>query len=248
MLTLNDIAATYPGEQTPAIAGVDLTVAPGELVVVLGRSGCGKSTLLKVIAGYLPASRGQVLLDEQPIVGPSWERGVVFQNASLYPWLDVEQNLAFGLRMRHQAQALQASRIELALHQIGLINQRHARVASLSGGMKQRVALARVLVNQPRLALLDESFGALDAFTRQEMHQVILQLWQATHTAFFIITHDIDEALKLGQKIAVMAGRPGTIRHVIANPYFAQSRSAQGYPEFRQQLLEALDSRTNIHR
>ncbi len=242
MLTLTNLAATYPDTDHPAIANINLTVAPGELLVVLGRSGCGKSTLLKTIAGYLPTSHGQARIDDAPITGPSWERGVVFQNASLYPWLDVEQNLAFGLKMRHIAASTRTAQVEILLYQIGLEKQRHARVSALSGGMKQRVALARVLINQPRLALLDESFGALDTFTRHEMQHVILSLWQATHTAFFIITHDIDEALLLGQKIAVMADTPGTIRQVVANPYFGKKASGQDAEAFRQELLAQIEA------
>ncbi len=197
-------------ETVQALGDIRLDVAGGSFVSIVGSSGCGKSTLLRIIAGLETSYDGTVTLGGRPIGGPGLDRGVIFQEHRLLPWLTVEQNIAFGLKNLPRAEV--ARRVREHLELVGLEGFAKAHPHQLSGGMAQRVAIARALVNQPRVLLLDEPFGALDALTRIQMQQEILRIWEAQRTTMILVTHDIDEAVFLGDEVVVMSSRPGTIR------------------------------------
>src|SRR6056297_4033119 len=194
-----------------AIDNVDLKINRGEFLCILGPSGCGKSTLLKAIAGYIQPSEGTCLMDGKPIVGPDWHRGVVFQSPTLYPWMNINDNVEFGPKMRGLPQKEIKKIREYFLEQVNLTGFGDKATFELSGGMKQRVALARVLANYPQVILMDEPFGALDALTRNNMQKLIRGIWKENNSTIFFITHDVDEALALGTRIVVMSSRPGKI-------------------------------------
>jgi taurine transport system ATP-binding protein len=213
VVSLKDIDLRYSGEegQVAALRHINLNIKEGEFICVLGPSGCGKSTLLKIIAGLLQPSDGEAKMDNKPISGPDCERGVVFQSPTLYPWLNVEDNVAFGLKMRKFPKNEIKELITKYIDLVGLKGFEKYRSYELSGGMKQRVALARILVNKPRMILMDEPFGALDALTRQNMQDLIREVWTKTKNTVLLITHDVDEALSLGTRTIVMSSCPGTI-------------------------------------
>jgi len=194
-----------------AVQAVDFTINPGEFVCLLGPSGCGKSTLLGALAGHIFPSSGALDVDEEIIDGPSPERGMVFQHHTLFPWLNVIDNVAFGLKMRGVAKAERHQQALAILKQVGLEDVATRWPSQLSGGMQQRVEIARVLINKPRLLLMDEPFGALDAQTRLKMQQLLLDIWGRIRTTLVFVTHDIDEALFLADRILVMSPRPGRI-------------------------------------
>ncbi|SFV01466.1 ABC transporter ATP-binding protein [Pseudoduganella namucuonensis] len=194
-----------------AVRDVSLAVAPGEFVCLLGPSGCGKSTLLGALAGHLDPSRGGIAVDGQRVRGPHPERGLVFQQHTLFPWKKVLQNVAFGLKMKGVPRAERHARALELIELVGLKGFEHHYPSQLSGGMKQRVEIARVLINHPRVMLMDEPFGALDAQTRLMMQQLLLDVWARIKTTIVFITHDIDEALFLADRILVMSPRPGRI-------------------------------------
>lgn len=220
IIEVKDLTLTYENDDTPTLNSLNLDINRGEIVTVIGKSGCGKSTLLNTIAGYLEPTSGQVLLNGEPVTGPNWKLGVVFQNNALYPWLDVADNIGFGLKMRHFDKELINKRVNTLLDQVQLTDKKNEYVFSLSGGMRQRVAIARALANQPQLVMFDESFGALDEFTRNDIHDVILGLWKSLNLTFFIITHDIDEAIKLGNRIVIMTPDKDSQLKIVDNPYF----------------------------
>lgn len=194
-----------------AVQSVDFTIAPGEFVCILGPSGCGKSTLLGALAGHITPSGGSLKLDGNPIKGPSPERGMVFQHHTLFPWKNVLDNVAFGLKMQGVAKQERRQQALEMLALVGLEDAAHRWPSQLSGGMQQRVEIARVLINKPRLLLMDEPFGALDAQTRLKMQQLLLSIWERIGTSVIFVTHDIDEALFLADRILVMSPRPGRI-------------------------------------
>lgn len=193
-----------------ALDKVSLTIKDGTFVTILGASGCGKSTLLNMLAGLTPPSAGHLTLDGTPIIKPGPDRVVVFQQPGLYPWLSLRDNIAFGLRMR-DARRIDWKRVDELIAVVGLQGFETHRPYELSGGMQQRVAIARALVMQPRVLLMDEPFGALDAQTRRTMQQFLLGLWDRIHATIVFITHDIDEAILLGERLVVMSARPGRV-------------------------------------
>ncbi|AQT94428.1 MULTISPECIES: ABC transporter ATP-binding protein [Pseudomonas] len=202
------------GEQAQAFEAVkalDCRIEPGQFVCILGPSGCGKSTLLGALAGHLVPSQGTLQMDGQPVVGPSQQRGMVFQQHTLFPWRSVRENVAFGLKMRGVAKAERLAAADEILALVGLEGFAERWPNQLSGGMQQRVEIARVLVNRPRLLLMDEPFGALDALTRMKMQALLLDIWTRIRTTVVFVTHDIDEALFLADRILVMSPRPGRI-------------------------------------
>jgi NitT/TauT family transport system ATP-binding protein/sulfonate transport system ATP-binding protein len=233
---------THPdGSDVLALAQVALTVKAGEFVSLIGPSGCGKSTLLRLIAGLDKATTGTLELDGKVIDGPSAERGLVFQNPYLFPWLNVYNNVAFGLRARRVYKAqktLVAQYLELVgLGKFGLVYPHH-----LSGGMAQRASLARALINQPRVLLLDEPLGALDAFTRMNMQDEILRLRAESRITMVMVTHDVDEAIYLSDRVVIMTPGPGQVETILPVP-FARPR-ARNTPDFlrlRSQILEILN-------
>ena len=202
---------------TVAFQDVNLSVYEGELLCVLGPSGCGKSTLLNTIAGLDRLSGGSVAVGGEPVAGPHFTRGMVFQDYALFPWLTVEENIRFGLdarRFKGDKQVIVADLVALTRLQ----GFERARPAQLSGGMAQRVALARALANQVEILLMDEPFGALDAFTRMEMQEEIVRIVKAQRVTTVFVTHDIDEALYVGDRVAIMSAHPGELRRVIPVP------------------------------
>ena len=215
LMTLHDIGLTYDegekGEGTAALVGVDLTIYKGDFICVLGPSGCGKSTLLNIMAGLLPATTGEIEMEGVPVEGVDWKRAVVFQQPTLYPWLSVAKNIAFGPEVRGIEKAEIEQRVSAILDKVGLTDFADVKPYELSGGMRQRVSLARALVNDPHMILLDEPFGALDAFTRVNMQDLVRKIWKEMGTTIFLITHDVDEALMLGTRVMAMSARPGRI-------------------------------------
>ena len=194
-----------------AIEDVSITIEDGSFVTVLGASGCGKSTLLNLIAGLEAPSRGRLMLDGAPIEKPGPDRVVVFQQAGLFPWLSLRDNIVFGLRMHAPSRKIDWHRVDEMIGVMGLQGFEKHRPYQLSGGMQQRVAIARALVMTPRVLLMDEPFGALDAQTRQDMQEFLLDLWGRIRATIVFITHDIDEAILLGDRLVVMSRRPGRI-------------------------------------
>jgi len=228
--------------QVPVLEGINLQLLPGEIVVLLGPSGCGKSTLLNLTSGLSPRYQGRVSLHGEEIRGPDPRLGHVFQHPALLPWLSVHANVEFGLTLRHSerlSSGQRRERIEQILKMVGLQIDPETTPAHLSGGMAQRVALARVLVRHPQLLLLDEPFSALDAVTRAEMQELLVRIVQQTGMGILIVTHDVDEAIQLGDRILLMRTHPGTI--------VRQWSGRRGEPEqertaLRQEVLEALSS------
>lgn len=204
---------------------VSAEFAPGEFICLLGPSGCGKSTLLGALAGHLRPSSGSLLLDGVPVEGPDPERGLVFQHHTLFPWKTVLDNVGYGLKMKGVSRAQRNLEASALIELVGLAGFEHRYPRELSGGMQQRVEIARVLINHPRVLLMDEPFGALDALTRVKMQELLLDVWGRIRTTVVFITHDIDEALFLADRLLVMGPRPGRIVEEIV-PGFARPRHA----------------------
>jgi NitT/TauT family transport system ATP-binding protein len=203
-------------EEVIALDGLDLTIAADEFLTILGPSGCGKTTLLNIVAGFEQASSGDLRLDDVPIRGPGPDRGVVFQEYALFPWLTVEQNIEFGLRERRVRKAERRARVHHLIASVGLAGFEKRYPQELSGGMRQRVALGRVLVNDPKILLMDEPFAALDAQTRTLMQEELLRVWSRDRRTALFVTHNIEEALLLGDRVVVMTARPGRIKEIVA--------------------------------
>ena len=224
-----------------AFSLIDLHVDSGEFVCIVGASGCGKSTLLNVIAGLETPTRGEVTLGEFPVLGPGPDRGIVFQSYSLFPWRTVAQNVGFGLELAGMPKAELREKVAYYLQVMNLEKWADSRPGQLSGGMRQRVAIARSLATEPEVLLLDEPFGALDAHTRGLMQDYLLSVWRKTGTTILMVTHDVEEALFLSQRIYVLSSHPGRIRREIAVPFgLERSPSIRRDPRF-------LDLRDEIH-
>lgn len=213
-LELRSVSKTFHSRRgaTPALRDITLSVASGEFVCLLGPSGCGKSTLLNIIAGLEKPDSGEVLMDTQPVRGPGRERVVIFQEPALFPWLNVQDNVAFGLAAAGLPRARQAAIAEHYLKLVRLGGFKKAFVHELSGGMKQRVALARALALEPQVLLMDEPFAALDAQTRDTLHDELQDIWAQTGKTIVFVTHNVREALVLGDRVVLMTARPGRIK------------------------------------
>ncbi len=228
------------GSGVPVLDCFSLTIAPGELVSLIGPSGCGKSTLLRLIAGLDRPDEGELLVGDEPIVGPGAGRGLVFQDPSLFPWLTVRGNIRSGLVARGVARGSREE-VETFLKLVGLDGFAGAYPHQLSGGMAQRAALARALINRPQVLLLDEPLGALDQFTRMRMQDEVLRLWRARGTTMVLVTHDIDEAIYMSDRIVVLTPRPGRIEHVIdVGLDRPRHRNSPRFLELRAEILEEL--------
>ncbi len=236
------------GESVHALQNVNFTLKEGELLSVLGPSGCGKTTLLNIIAGFLRPTGGSIKLNNTEIDGPGVERGMVFQQGALFEWLTVAENVNFGLRMKKNNKKETAAKVEEWLEIVGLQGFGETPTYQLSGGMQQRVALARCLINDPDLILMDEPLGALDALTREKMQSLVLKIWKETGKTIMIITHSVEEALLLGERLFVMAPRPGRL-HKEYNLPFAEMglqgdlREIKNDPQFvsnREEILSMI--------
>ncbi|MCX7151771.1 MAG: ABC transporter ATP-binding protein, partial [Proteobacteria bacterium] len=221
-LEIQDLKKTYPGADggVTVFEGVNFAIEKGEFVCIIGHSGCGKTTILNVLAGLDQASEGVVVMDDREVSGPSLERGVVFQGHALMPWLSVMKNIAFAVKSKWpEWNAIQVQRhCQKFIEMVGLTGAEHKRPSELSGGMKQRVGIARAFAIQPKMLLLDEPFGALDALTRGTIQDELLRIVQATHQTVFMITHDVDESILLADKIMLMSNGPrAVIAEIVEN-------------------------------
>jgi ABC-type nitrate/sulfonate/bicarbonate transport system ATPase subunit len=242
-LSAAGLCKAFPQEHGPdviALDQLDLTIRSGEFVSLIGPSGCGKSTFLRLVAGLAQPSAGTLTLDGQPIVQPGYERGLVFQDPTLFPWMTIYENVAFGLRVRGRYPSKRHEVLEF-IELVGLRGFEKAYPHQLSGGMAQRASLARTLVNHPKVVLLDEPLGALDAFTRMGMQDEILKIWRQRGTTMVMVTHDVDEAIYMSDRIIVMSPRPARIEKVI-EVAIGRPRS-RDLPEFlrlRSSILQTL--------
>jgi ABC-type nitrate/sulfonate/bicarbonate transport system ATPase subunit len=231
-------------DRTLALQATDLDVAENDFITILGPSGCGKSTLLRIVAGLDRQSSGEVLLDGQRIVGPGADRGMVFQSYTLFPWLDVRDNVCFGLRERGLPREQQLDVAHAFLGKVGLKGFEHHYPKQLSGGMQQRVAIARALANDPRMLLMDEPFGALDHQTRELMQELLLTIWEAQKKTVLFVTHDIDEAIFMASRVVVMSARPGRIkldrRVDLAHPRHYSIKTSPAFAEVKAELTECV--------
>ena len=239
MLQISHLSADYGGK--PALADINLTLESGELLVVLGPSGCGKTTLLNLIAGFVPYQHGSITLEGQRVTGPGAERGVVFQNEGLLPWRNVQDNVALGLQLAGVDKAQRRQAAAQMLKKVGLEGAEKRFIWQLSGGQRQRVGIARALAANPQLLLLDEPFGALDAFTREQMQTLLLKLWHETGKQVLLITHDIEEAIFMATELVLLSPGPGRVverlrldfsRRFVAG---ASCRSIKSDPRFIEQ-------------
>lgn len=221
-LNINDISMRFDlpnGGSVQALKNVTLDLKEGDLMSVLGPSGCGKTTLLNIVAGFLAPTEGTIELGGSRVLGPGAERGMVFQQGALFEWMSVRENVSFGPRMKGQSASDYMENVDHLLDVVGLQDFKEKAIYELSGGMQQRVALARCLANDPDVILMDEPLGALDALTREKMQSLVLKLWKETGKTIILITHSVEEALLLGERLLVMAPRPGRIHKEYRLPF-----------------------------
>ena len=242
-LHIRGLSKAYPlkGKAVPVLEGIDLDIRPGEFVSILGASGCGKSTLLRLIVGLDQDYQGQILLDQQAVHGPGLERGIVFQDHRLFPWMTLQQNIALALK-NHRLPAAEKHRLVAEhIERVGLGGYEQAYPHQLSGGMAQRAAIARALVNKPKVLLLDEPLGALDALTRVRLQEELQRIWVQERCTVIMVTHDIEEALYLGDRVIVMDAQPGRIKEdiSISLPHPRRRDSARLH-DLKQSLLQEL--------
>jgi ABC-type nitrate/sulfonate/bicarbonate transport system ATPase subunit len=242
---VRDVSKYFAAVNGAAVGGlaldkVSLFVPAGELICIVGPSGCGKSTLLRLIAGLMPSTDGELLVGDEPITEPSAERGLVFQDPNLFPWLTVRRNIEAGLVARGVLKQ-ERGQVDKFMRLVGLETFADAFPHHLSGGMAQRVALARAMINHPKVLLLDEPLGALDAFTRMRMQDEVLRLWQSRRTTMLFVTHDIDEAIYMSDRIVIMTPRPGRIEQIIpVKINRPRDRSSEEFLRLRGDILETM--------
>ena len=244
VLKLDNVSKSFAkietDDVTHALSSVTTTMESGEFISMVGPSGCGKSTILRLVAGLIQPTTGSITLNGKPIEGPGPDRGMMFQKATLFPWLTVYDNIAFSLRMQGKLKGNE-DKVEEMIKTIGLQDFREDYPGQLSGGMAQRVALVRSLINEPPVLLLDEPLGALDAFTRMNMQDEILRIWQKKQQLAIMVTHDVDEAIYMGTRVLVMDSHPGRIVSdlKIEQP-FPRDRSSREFVEYRNEILKQL--------
>lgn len=241
-LKLQDVYKAFPstnGGITFALENINLTASDHEFICIVGPSGCGKSTILRMIAGLIPTTHGKISLNDETIEGTSANRGLVFQSPTLFPWRTVKQNIAYGLDMANKKDE---ELVQQIIHLINLDGYENYYPSQLSGGMAQRVSLARTMVNQPEVFLLDEPLGALDAFTRANLQDSLLNLWNENKNLMIMVTHDVEEAVYMASKVVVMEPHPGRIRDIIPIdlPY-PRKRTGEDFTDYRRQILQALN-------
>ena len=250
-LSVDNVSMTFrlpSGGEVHALRDVSLEMKPGELMSVLGPSGCGKTTLLTIVAGVLAPTAGRVTLNGHAVKGPHEERGMVFQQGALFEWMTVAQNVSFGPRMSRKPRAETRAITERLLKTVALTDFADKPVYQLSGGMQQRVALARCLANDPDVILMDEPLGALDALTREKMQGLVLRLWNETGKTIMLITHSVEEALFLGERLLVMAPRPGRIHREYKLPFAERGltttpreiKASEDFIETREEVLSMI--------
>ena len=247
-LLIDRVSRTFPGVRggppTRALEPTSLDVADGDFICVLGPSGCGKSTLLRIVAGLDRPTSGDVRLDGVPVTGPGPDRGMVFQSYTLFPWLTVKQNICFGLREKGVSSAEQDRIAEHYIARVALGGFEHHFPKMLSGGMQQRTALARALANDPKILLLDEPFGALDNQTRALMQELLLGIWESDRKTVLFVTHDIDEAIFMANRVAVMTARPGRIKSdipiTLPHPRHYTIKTSPEFSAYKSQLTEQI--------
>ncbi|MES2706987.1 MAG: ABC transporter ATP-binding protein [Verrucomicrobiota bacterium] len=234
-LEVRGLTKSFPSGDRPhtVFADLDLDIHRREFITVIGPSGCGKSTFLRIAAGLDEATAGVIRLNGKEVSGPGPDRGMVFQGYTLFPWLTVKANVMFGLKLKGQSSITAEENARTWIHMVGLGNFENSYPHQLSGGMKQRVAIARALANEPRILIMDEPFGALDAQTRTKMQSYLLQIWKKVDITILFITHDLDEAIYLSDRIVVLGTNPGGLREIIENPVPRPRSTAQFLtPEF----------------
>ena len=247
-LKIDQVSRIFPARPgsvpTRALEPTDLDVGNNDFVTILGPSGCGKSTLLRIVAGLDHPTSGRVVLDGREVTGPGSDRGMVFQSYTLFPWLTVRENIAFGLRERGISEAERGRVADGYIHRVGLSGFENHWPKQLSGGMQQRTAIARALANDPKILLLDEPFGALDNQTRVLMQEMLLGIWERDQKTVLFVTHDIDEAIFLGSRVIVMSARPGRIKAEIAvdfpHPRPYQIKTTPEFIRLKERLVEEI--------
>lgn len=248
LITVESVGFCYGNSEKNILEGVNFNIYRSEFICVMGASGCGKSTLLKILAGFEKPSEGRVLLDQEEITGIDWHRGVVFQQPPLFEWFSVKKNIAFGPLMRKEPKAEVWKKVDYYLEKVGLKDAGDKKIYELSGGMKQRVAIARSLINNPEILLMDEPFGALDALTREQMQDLLRTIWWETGKTIFFITHDVDEALQLGTRVLVMSKNPGRVLEDVPIHFSKEfveegtnkARFSEEFYEIRQHILHLI--------
>ncbi|KAF1049665.1 MAG: Aliphatic sulfonates import ATP-binding protein SsuB [Delftia tsuruhatensis] len=247
LLSIQGVSRTFTshkGTSTQALLPVDFEVRENDFVTILGPSGCGKSTMLRIAAGLDFPTTGQVLLDGRAVDGPGADRGMVFQSYTLFPWLTVAQNIRFGLREKGVSEALQKERSDYFIAKVGLRGFENHFPKQLSGGMQQRTAIARALANDPKILLMDEPFGALDNQTRVLMQELLLGIWEAERKTVMFVTHDIDEAIFMANRVAVFSARPGRIKADIPvnlpHPRHYTIKTSPEFMELKARLTEEI--------
>jgi len=240
--------STDTGEEVEALRAVSLEVGEGEFVCILGPSGCGKTTLLRIVAGLEQPTEGRVLVDGEPVDGPTPRLGMIFQDYSLYPWRRVIDNISFGLELAGVERSARTATARQYLELVGLGEFADAFPYELSGGMRQRVAVARALATDPAVVLMDEPFGALDAQTRNAMQRELLEIWEKTRKTVLFVTHSVDEAVFLADRIVVLTTRPGRIREVVdVREPRPRDRTCSGCAELRRYVLGLIDEGKQGH-
>ncbi|WP_299475541.1 ABC transporter ATP-binding protein [uncultured Roseibium sp.] len=250
-LHIEDVSMRFDlpnGSHVQALKDVSIELKTGEIMSVLGPSGCGKTTLLNIVAGFLAPTGGQVRMNGHVVTGPNAERGMVFQKGALFEWMNVRKNVEFGPRMKSMPKNERDQIVDHLLDTVGLGDFKEKAVYELSGGMQQRVALARCLANDPDVILMDEPLGALDALTREKMQGLVLKLWKETGKTVILITHSVEEALLLGERLLVMAPRPGRIHKEYRLPFAERGvqadlrdvKKSEGFAETREEILSMI--------